>query len=203
MLFDELDEDGNHPVYGTAEETVGIFSYQPDAGGFIQVSEEREREIREAMERGEEWPRARPAEPAAQIPIQKPAPKPSTYLIGIEGSPLVKIGYTGGDPKKRLANLQTGVPMELALLHTWPGDHEGGLHRRFAQYRKRGEWFDLTSLGDPVAVVQAAIDEIQAAETKEQVAATMAGLTAKLDPTALAALHRALGEHLSQPGAGV
>lgn len=80
-----------------------------------------------------------------------------TYLVGIKGSPFVKIGYTGLEPKKRLAALQTGHPEVLTLLGTWGGNQEGALHRHFAEYRVRGEWFDLTSLGDPVEAVEAAI----------------------------------------------
>lgn len=84
--------------------------------------------------------------------------RPCTYLVGAEGSPLVKIGYTGGDPKKRLASLQTGQPMTLSLLWSVGGDYEDALHQRFADYRVRGEWFDLTPLGDPVAVVREAVE---------------------------------------------
>ena len=87
---------------------------------------------------------------------------PATYVIGIEGSPLVKIGYTSGDPKARVAQLQTGLPMQLTLLWSTFGDYEDELHDRFAAYRVRGEWFDLTPLGDPVKVVQATVKEINA-----------------------------------------
>ncbi|MEV6131766.1 GIY-YIG nuclease family protein [Streptomyces violaceusniger] len=82
---------------------------------------------------------------------------PTTYLVGMEGSPLVKIGFTSGDPKKRLASLQTGQPMKLSLLWSSEGNHESALHHRFAPHRVRGEWFDLTPLGDPVQVVEDAI----------------------------------------------
>jgi Meiotically up-regulated gene 113 len=85
--------------------------------------------------------------------------KRHTYLIGAEGSHLVKIGYAV-DPKKRLAMLQTGQPLTLSLLWSCHGDHEQALHRRFAEHRVRGEWFDLTPLGDPVQAVQAAVEEI-------------------------------------------
>jgi hypothetical protein len=85
---------------------------------------------------------------------------PHTYLVGAEGSPLVKIGYTSGAPLKRLASLQTGQPMTLSLLWSVAVDIEDELHERFADYRVRGEWFDLTPLGDPVQVVAAAASEI-------------------------------------------
>ncbi|MEW2402162.1 GIY-YIG nuclease family protein [Streptomyces sp. NPDC046862] len=90
---------------------------------------------------------------------------PHTYLVGAEGSPLVKIGYTSGTPLKRLASLQTGQPMTLSLLWSVPVDIEDDLHERFASYRVRGEWFDLTPLGDAVEVVQSAAQQMQLSET--------------------------------------
>lgn len=94
---------------------------------------------------------------------QKHEETPKTYLIGAEGSPLVKIGMAK-NPEARVKFLQTGQPMLLSLLWTHEDDHERTLHRRFADQRIRGEWFDLTPLGDPVEVVTAAIEEIEAAE---------------------------------------
>jgi hypothetical protein len=91
---------------------------------------------------------------------------PSTYLISAEGSPLVKIGFTTGKPKARMGDLQTGVPMKLSLLWCTEGDYEDDLHARFAEYRVIGEWFDLTPLGDPVEVVSAAAEELQAANAE-------------------------------------
>lgn len=87
------------------------------------------------------------------------------YVIGVEGSPLVKIGLAA-DPAARLAGLQTGNPQPLKLLYS----HEGGreleshLHATFFDQRIRGEWFDLTPLGHPVAVVCAAIAEARQQE---------------------------------------
>lgn len=104
--------------------------------------------------------------PAPLIP-PPPASKPSkaahTYLLGIEGSPLVKIGHTTVSPKARMAALQTGQPMQLSLLWSCEGNFEADLHVHFAPYRVRGEWFDLTSLGDAIDVVKAAVGEIEAA----------------------------------------
>lgn len=102
---------------------------------------------------------ARDAKGSRRLPHQTP----STYVIGIEGSPLVKIGYTGGTPEARVGQLQTGLPMQLQLLWSSFGDYEAELHARFAAHRVRGEWFDLTPLGDPVEVVTAAVVEINAA----------------------------------------
>lgn len=74
------------------------------------------------------------------------------YLIGSAGSPLVKIGWTG-NPEQRLRNLQTGSPVPLQLLAVFEGGAivEAELHRRFADKRRHGEWFDLGP--DPVGVV--------------------------------------------------
>lgn len=116
---------------------------------------------------------------------------PTTYLIAADDSPLVKIGYTGGDPMKRLAGLQTGQPATLRLVRFWPGDYERALHRRFAQHRKRGEWFDLRPLGDPVQVVQAAVNELQ-------VESVHADVIRRLDQQQLRILHQALGDDLGQ-----
>lgn len=86
-----------------------------------------------------------------------------TYLVAADGTHLVKVGG-GRNPKQRLRELQTGQPMDLFLMWSVPGDYEHALHARFAQYRFRGEWFDLRELGDPVTVVTDAINEIKAAE---------------------------------------
>ncbi|MDX2295864.1 MULTISPECIES: GIY-YIG nuclease family protein [Streptomyces] len=75
-------------------------------------------------------------------------------MIGAEGLDAVKIGTTT-DIGKRLGSLQTGLPLTLSVLWTCEGnrDLERALHEEFRAYRQRGEWFDLTRLGDPVAVV--------------------------------------------------
>lgn len=87
--------------------------------------------------------------------------EPHTYLVGMDGSALVKIG-SATDPKKRLQSLQTGQPAALTLLWHTVGDFEYALHRVFETQRVRGEWFDLTPLGDAVDVVQRAIAELEA-----------------------------------------
>lgn len=120
-------------------------------GRFKRLTPERERELLNG---------ARPK--AAKQPRQA---KANTYLIGAEGSPLVKIGFTSGAPKARMSSLQTGVPMRLSLLWSTEGNYEKGLHDRFCEHRVIGEWFDLTSLGDPVIVVQNAVAELQQTDT--------------------------------------
>lgn len=85
-----------------------------------------------------------------------------TYLIAAEGLPYVKIGLAR-DPEHRLRGLQGGHPLQLHLLWSTPANFENALHKHFAAYRVRGEWFDLTPLGDPVEVVTDAVNELRGA----------------------------------------
>lgn len=125
---------------------------------FPPLSPERQLEVLQRLAREQE--RAKPA-------MERKPKTSSTYLIGAEGSPLVKIGFTSGKPKSRMSSLQTGIPMKLSLLWSTEGDYEQDLHARFDTYRVIGEWFDLTSLGDPVTVVSGAVQELQPADTEE------------------------------------
>lgn len=81
------------------------------------------------------------------------------YVIGPEESAIVKIGHTTNKPSFRLGNLQTGNPELLVVRWAGEGDEllERHLHAVFKDYRIRGEWFDLSPLGDPVQAVK---DEI-------------------------------------------
>jgi hypothetical protein len=91
-------------------------------------------------------------------PAKVPAPRRyRTYLLGMEGSKLTKIGRTTDSLKARMVSLQTGQPAQLRPLLEVDGDYEDALHTRFADHRGRGEWFDLTPLGDPVTVVVEAL----------------------------------------------
>lgn len=65
------------------------------------------------------------------------------YFIEMEGEGWIKIGFTAGDPKRRMAQLQTGQPQKLRLLGTIAGekDAERGLHKELKNYRINGEWF--------------------------------------------------------------
>lgn len=68
----------------------------------------------------------------------------SVYFIQCGGAwGPIKIGTTEGNPRARLAAMQTGNPQDLRLLHAIPGgqDTESGLHNMFAHLRIRGEWF--------------------------------------------------------------
>lgn len=57
----------------------------------------------------------------------------------------VKIGYTGSISSLpgRLRDLQVGNPYKLSVFGTMDGDvkAERKLHKLFAKYRTRGEWF--------------------------------------------------------------
>lgn len=115
------------------------------------------------------YPDDAPRAPERPDPVDAP-PRPSkrtaadakqhTYLIAADGTHLVKIGLAK-DPTRRLRELQTGQPMGLHLLWSIAEDYEHDLHVHFAAYRVRGEWFDLTPLGDPIDVVKTAVGEIE------------------------------------------
>ena len=56
----------------------------------------------------------------------------------------VKIGYAKDDPEKRVKYLQTGCPEQLEILYVinkCVRTFEGFLHKEFAKYKIRGEWF--------------------------------------------------------------
>ncbi|MCC0097602.1 hypothetical protein K7B10_23015 [Streptomyces flavotricini] len=76
-----------------------------------------------------------------------------TYVIGMAGSPIVKIGQTSTRATLRMKQLFPILEVE--------GDFEKALHRRFAGHRVRGDWFDLTPLGDPARIVMDAIEELR------------------------------------------
>lgn len=68
------------------------------------------------------------------------------YLMRAGNTPLYKIGFTRRDVQERRAALQTGNPLALEVVTTWPGtmEDEARLHRLLAPYRREGEWFELT-----------------------------------------------------------
>lgn len=106
-----------------------------------------------------------PADTPPRSPQRKTSSaRPHTYLIAAEGTHLVKIGIAK-DPMRRLRELQTGQPMDLHLLWFIAEDYEHDLHVHFSAYRVRGEWFDLTPLGDPIDAVKVAVGEIEAARS--------------------------------------
>jgi hypothetical protein len=66
----------------------------------------------------------------------------SVYFIGSDEG-MIKIGVAG-DPKARLRDLQAGSPVKLRILATTTGGQagEGAYHKRFADLRAHGEWFE-------------------------------------------------------------
>lgn len=68
------------------------------------------------------------------------------YFIEAVGSGRVKIGFTQGDPKQRLSDLQVGSHDELRVVRVIEDanqDDERRIHGRFSKLRRNGEWFEL------------------------------------------------------------
>lgn len=67
-------------------------------------------------------------------------------VIGYPYISHVKVGFTAGDPEKRIKNLQTGCPYPIKLLGYIFGsvEREQELHSVFDQYRGLGEWFEYS-----------------------------------------------------------
>lgn len=64
------------------------------------------------------------------------------YVYFIEMGDFIKIGWSAWPPTRR-ENLQTANPYDLVMLGAFPGtpDNEQSLHRMFARFHRRGEWF--------------------------------------------------------------
>lgn len=80
------------------------------------------------------------------------------YVIGAVNSPVAKIGKAIDVPK-RLAELQVGNPLRLAIRWKTPGGRtlEQWLHGEFNKFRLVGEWFDFGNL-NPVEEIKNAVD---------------------------------------------
>tara|TARA_R110000751_G_scaffold157283_2_gene262766 strand:+ start:3837 stop:4556 length:720 start_codon:yes stop_codon:yes gene_type:complete len=67
------------------------------------------------------------------------------YFIEAVGLDRVKIGYSK-TPIKRMAELQTGCPVELKMIRFCQGEmcEEKQLHKQLSHFREIGEWFRLT-----------------------------------------------------------
>lgn len=75
------------------------------------------------------------------------------YVVGFQS--YIKIGFTG-DRKKRLGQLQSGIPVKLVIykiIENIAREFEERLHERFAAYRLEGEWFRKE--GDVAAWIKA------------------------------------------------
>jgi hypothetical protein len=64
------------------------------------------------------------------------------YLVSMENTPYVKIGYSGNIQKRRRA-LSTGSPEPVRIVCEieCSREYEKLLHKQFEKYRKNGEWF--------------------------------------------------------------
>lgn len=67
------------------------------------------------------------------------------YVFWGARTPYFKIGFTQYAVADRYRAVQRGVPFQLRIIGSRPGtlSLERELHRRFAGYRVRGEWFAL------------------------------------------------------------
>lgn len=66
----------------------------------------------------------------------------SVYFVLGVGTEKVKIGYSQ-NVNARLDALQTGSPVKLLIIGSFPGtvEDEGKLHKHLEKYRSHGEWF--------------------------------------------------------------
>ncbi|MFC5720365.1 GIY-YIG nuclease family protein [Streptomyces gamaensis] len=85
-------------------------------------------------------------------------PGPKVYVLGGQHPGQVKIGFTERPVADRFAEIQNMSPVTLHLLAQFKGgrDLEAALHRRFADRRIGGEWFDFSGL-HPVAEIMKAV----------------------------------------------
>lgn len=83
----------------------------------------------------------KPRVPAENEPEAHPARPWVTYVVRLGESGPIKIGKAI-DVDARIAKLQTGCPEKLHVIKVIGKNIEAELHRRFADYRKHGEWFD-------------------------------------------------------------
>lgn len=69
------------------------------------------------------------------------------YFAQAEGTDLIKIGFTAGNPVKRIGELQTGCPHKLVLVAAVEGNKrlEAKWHTDFAADRVNSEWFRLSA----------------------------------------------------------
>ncbi len=79
------------------------------------------------------------------------------YFIEAIGANRVKIGWTGGNPRRRLSEIQHTSPFPLRLLALFSGTRrdEREFHDHFASARIVREWFEVTpSLLRLIAIVR-------------------------------------------------
>lgn len=83
------------------------------------------------------------------------------YVVGQPGTAIVKIGRSTNMPL-RLRAIQTGSPVPLSVLWWHPGgqDLERYLHRKYAEFRLHGEWFDF-GVEEPDHLVEMAVTSLR------------------------------------------
>jgi len=88
-------------------------------------------------------------EPIAPPPSPQPSPRGGEYEVDPHGSiyvfrvqDFVKIGFST-DWKKRFKHIQTASPYTIEKVFAFAANKssEARLHKRFAKYHVRGEWF--------------------------------------------------------------
>jgi hypothetical protein len=83
----------------------------------------------------------------------------------------VKVGYTGGDVERRIAQLQTGNPYQLRCESYFPSpvarQLENWVHRANASQMRHLEWLELTRAEIPALVAAAQEQAIRLAEVAE------------------------------------
>jgi hypothetical protein len=74
----------------------------------------------------------------------------AVYVVSNAANSLLKIGYAD-NLKQRISGMRTGSPVELKLQHfiyfvdcMIAGMVEKDAHDELAEYRRRGEWFEIT-----------------------------------------------------------
>jgi hypothetical protein len=69
------------------------------------------------------------------------------YFIQVKGTIIYKVGVTN-NPLKRVEVLQTGCPFDIELKMAFvtvnASDVERRIHNELLQFRRRGEWFNIT-----------------------------------------------------------
>ena len=73
--------------------------------------------------------------------------KGTVYVAWMQGSEFVKVGFTTGDPEKRVRAAQHGCPTPVLLIG-WKAAaraEERDFHERFRAQRACGEWFRMNA----------------------------------------------------------
>jgi len=70
------------------------------------------------------------------------------YIAWLEGTKLVKIGFTSGDSRDRVRSWSTGSPGQVVVVKEIGGSKllERELHKRYAEHRVEAsgrEWFEV------------------------------------------------------------